>query len=173
VILLEFVKLFLLYFFIEIKVNWCCMIKYKIILLFFILILRIRITHDIDVSTTVINMHDVIDDFHILWIIRWVPFIILVSLTILYHIMILFISLGLSTILRCSCWITFICIIICLISFHINFVAQLLWIFSYSFCLIYLIIILHVLTLSNKTTTCEFQTVFNRWLSHHVQWIHT
>ena len=176
IILLEFIDLFLLYFFIEIKINWCCMIKYEIILLFIILVLWISITHNVDVGATMINMHNVIDDFHILWIISWVPLIILSSSALLlYHVVsiLVFSFSGLCSILRSGSRISFICVVVCLISLHVDFVAELLWIFSYSLFCLNLIIALNIILTSNKSAASELQTVFNWGLPNHVHWIHT
>jgi len=83
VILLEVIKLFLFDLFIEVKIDWGRVIENEIVLLFFILIFRIRITHDVDVRTTVIDVHNVINYFHILGIFTWISFIILASLPFL------------------------------------------------------------------------------------------
>ena len=149
------------------KVDWSCMIEDKVVLLFFILVFRVWITHNVDISSTVINVHNIVYDFHILTIFSsWIPLVV-VSLLAILHVVILVICLRLTSILSSS--ITFISIIICLIGFHIDLIAQFLGIICHSLLLVTLSRLVLCVLSCTISSICKFKSIFNWWLPYHLK----
>ena len=103
------------------------MIENEIILLMMSLTLRFRVlyrtcAHDINISSTMINVHDIVYYFHVLRVICWILVIPLCEL-ILGHLICIRLLGGIHA---TCCRAAFICVVIGLICLHIYLIIQFL-----------------------------------------------
>lgn len=117
---------------IENKIVLLCSIVLTVWTRFLCTILVARSTHDIYVCATVINMHDVVYNLHILCMSSLIRFPIILVLVLHFvvndclSILVYVIFLGISWIVLVDdglLLLRVICIIVCLVGFHVNLIV--------------------------------------------------